>query len=103
MNNYLRVPTAVAAVLCISGCATPRPIGNWYTDISLPGKVTSASGKTKTGTAVCTSFFSLYAAGDCSISKAMEEGGITTVTSTDWKVKNVLGIYGTYTLIVTGE
>jgi len=38
-----------------------------------------------------------------SVSAAMEDGGITTVTGIDWKVKNILGVYGAYTLTVNGE
>jgi len=71
--------------------------------MKLPQNVTSASGGSKTGVAVCTSILTLFAKGDCSVAAAKAEGGITTVTAVDWKVANVLGVYGTYTLTVTGE
>jgi len=103
MKNALRIHTAVLTILSISGCATSFPVGSVYTDLTLPNRVTSASGGSKTGIAECSSILTLYATGDCSISAAKAEGGITTVTAVDWKAHNVLGVYGTYTLTVTGE
>ena len=95
---------AVCAVFMFLGCATMIPIGTLYTKAKLPMMVTSNSGASlKTGVSQCTSILGLIALGDCSIATAKKNGGITKVYSVDWDVKNILGIYGTYKVIVRGE
>jgi hypothetical protein len=47
--------------------------------------------------------FGLVAWGDCSIAAAKRNGKITKVYSVDGDVKNILGIYGVYKVVVTGE
>jgi len=65
---------------------------------------TSNSGvSSKTGEAQCTSVLGMVAFGDCSIDTAKKNGGITKVNNVDWDVKNIMGIYGTYKVIVSGE
>jgi hypothetical protein len=65
---------------------------------------TSNSGvSSKTGEAQCISVLGLVAVGDCSIDTAKKNGGITKVNTVDWDAKNILGIYGTYKVIVSGE
>jgi hypothetical protein len=94
----------VCAVFMLMGCATMIPIGTLYTEQTLPMMVTSNGGaSSKTGVSQCTSMFGLIALGDCSIATAKKNGGITKVYSVDGQVKNILGIYGTYTLVVKGE
>lgn len=58
---------------------------------------------TKTGTSTCTSILGLVAEGDCSISTAAKNGGITKVSTVDFDVSNILFLYATTTVIVTGE
>jgi len=65
---------------------------------------TSNSGvSSKTGEAQCISVLGLVAVGDCSIEAARKNGGITKVNTVDWDARNILGIYGTYKVIVSGE
>lgn len=94
-----------ACIVCmLMGCATIIPIGTLYTDAKMPMMVTSNSGTSlKTGVSQCTSILGLVALGDCSIAAAKRNGGITKVYSVDGDVKNILGIYGVYKVIVTGE
>ena len=93
----------IGAVALLGGCATSAPVGGVFTDITLPIQATSAQGGTKTGTSQCTSILSLLATGDCSIEAAKANGGITEVTSVDWKANNILGIIGNYTTTVRGN
>jgi hypothetical protein len=94
----------VCAVFMLTACATIIPIGGLYTDAKLPGIATSNSGaSSKIGKAQCTSVLGLIAFGDCSIAAAKKNGCIKKVYSVDWDAKNILGIYGTYNVIVTGE
>ena len=100
----LSIFIAILAVAALTGCATMIPIGGLYTATKLPGMATSNSGAAlKTGEAQCTSIMGLVAYGDCSISTAKKNGNINTVHSVDWDAKNILGIYGTYKVIVTGQ
>lgn len=103
MTKAMKLLVPIATVALISGCATPVPVGGLYTDVTLPVMATSASGGTKTGTAVCTSILSLLSSGDCSIDAAKADGGISEVTHVDWKANNILGLIGTYTTTVHGN
>lgn len=94
------VALAVTSVLFCS-CAVSR-VGAIYTDISAPITTTCASGS-KVGTATSTSYLALWAEGDASIEAAKKNGGITTVSSVDTKVKSILGIITTYTTTVRGN
>jgi hypothetical protein len=95
---------AVGAVGMLMGCATMIPMGGLYTRVKLPMTATSNSGaSSKTGEAQCISVLSLIAVGDCSIDAAKKNGGITKVNNVDWDTMNILGIYGSYKVIVSGE
>jgi hypothetical protein len=79
-------------------------MGNVYTGVKLPMVAAGSAGAaTKTGETTCVSVLAVVATGDCSIEAAKKNGGITKVHSADWEVKNILGIYGTYKTIVSGE
>jgi hypothetical protein len=104
MKNFLFV-FALGVVGMLMGCAaTMIPVGGWYTGIRVPITATSNSGaSTKTGEARCISILSLIAVGDCSIDAAMKNGGIKKVNHVDWDAMNVLGVYGSYKVIVKGQ
>jgi hypothetical protein len=88
----------------MAGCATSYPVGCAYTQLKLPVAVTDNSGKsTKVGTAECKSLLYLIATGDASIDTAKKSAGITKVHHVDWEVENILGLIGTYKVIVYGE
>ena len=98
------VVMACIAMSFMTGCATSYPVGSFYTQLKLPMDVTSNTGKsTKVGTAECKSLLSLVATGDASIDTAMKNAGITKVNHVDWECENILGIIGTYRVIVYGE
>jgi hypothetical protein len=95
---------ALGAVSVLMGCATMIPVGGLYTAVKIPITATSNSGaSSKTGQAECISVLALVAIGDCSIDAAKKNGGITKVNNVDFDVKNILGIYGSYKVIVSGE
>lgn len=87
----------------LTGCATPFPVGLWYTDLNLPVSAEGAGKSMKTGTSECISVLGLVTTGDISYEEAMQDGGITKVNHADWKVENVLGVIGKYKLTVYGE
>ena len=88
----------------LMGCATMIPVGTFYTGVKFPLAATGNSGvSTKTGEAKCMSILSVVAVGDCSIDAAKKNGGITKVHHVDWDAMNILGFYGSYKVIVSGE
>ena len=56
----------------------------------------------KVGEATATGVI-LFTEGDCSIKKAMENGGIKKIHHIDYRTKNILGIVGSQTTLVYGE
>jgi hypothetical protein len=94
----------LVAVLLLTGCASVMPVGQAYTNITLPSVATSKAGSgEKSGVAKCKSIMALVAVGDCSLDAAKKAGGITTVSHADWKANSILGIVANYTLTVYGE
>lgn len=94
---------AIAAALGLTSCASYGPMGVVYsggtTGISANNDVKSD----KTGQACVMSILSIVATGDGSIAAAKANGGITKVATVDYNAFNVLGIYGNYCTVVTGE
>jgi hypothetical protein len=45
----------------------------------------------------------LISTGNASVLEAARKAGIKKITSIDYKVSNILGLYGTYCIVVTGE
>ncbi len=88
----------------VSGCATPLPWGQLYTEVAFPSAVGEDGGAySKTGTAKSTSILGLVATGDASIKSAMANGGIKKIKFVDYSCKNILGLYGEYTTTVYGD
>ena len=50
-----------------------------------------------------TSVLGLVATGDASIETAKALGGIKDVVSINYEVNNILGVYGTYCIVVQGR
>lgn len=99
-----RFVLVLGATVMLMGCAMLVPMGGVYTGVKLPMAAPgNGSASAKTGESTCTSVLALVAVGDCSIEAAMKSGGITKVNHVDWSVQNILGIYGTYKIIVSGE
>jgi len=45
----------------------------------------------------------LISTGNASVLEAARKAGIKKITSIDYKMSNILGLYGTYCIVVTGE
>ena len=90
-------------VAFVSGCATPFPLGQLYTEVSFPVAAGEGGSYSKTGTSKSTSILGLVATGDASIKTAMANGRISKVKFVDYSTKNILGLYGEYTTTVYGD
>lgn len=96
---------AVALVLPLSGCVfapVSPPRGILYTDqtsILFPGR---GPGEKK-GMASSHNILFLAGWGNSGLERAMENGGITAVSHTDYRIENYALVYQRYTTIVNGE
>jgi hypothetical protein len=103
MKNIF-TPALLAFALFLGGCAhgmTPVT-GFAFTQVSGPLAATDIAGS-KTGMAKCQSILGLVALGDCSVDAAKKDGGITTVSSVDYKNLSILGIFTELTTVVKGS
>lgn len=93
----------IVFVFVVSGCASSEPVGVLYNStangVSANNKVFSE----KTGKSCATSILGWVAIGDNSINDAKADGGITEVATVDNTAFNVLGVYGHYCTVVSGE
>lgn len=93
----------MSAGAILGGCATYAPLGVVYNSGTTGVSANSSVKPVKTGTACVKSFVGLLALGDGSIAAAKAEGGISRVSTVDYDVFNVLGVYGQYCTVVRGE
>jgi hypothetical protein len=106
LKLFSMMAAGTAAAVLMSGCAMTvgsPATGFVYTKAKGPGHAATPNAMVKTGEATCTSILGIVANGDCSISTAAKNGGITKVATVDYDVTNVLYLYATTTVIVTGE
>ena len=101
---------AIALLACAFGFAAQsvkaeEPWGfGLYSEYTTPADFTIAGAKksAKVGEATCKSVF-FVKMGDCSITSAMANGKMATVSYADWDKFSVLGIYNKKTLKVYGN
>ncbi len=93
MKKLRNVLGVVAASAILASCS-----------ITVPVAATSNQVGSKVGTSKGTCFFQVLCFDvDASIQSAARNGGITKISTVDFKKKDVLGIIITYETIVTGE
>lgn len=94
--------TLVSALL-LSGCMVLPLSGALYTDVRFHTGDHQQDPGPKTGESCVTNILGLIATGDASAVGAAKAAGIKKVNSIDYRMTNILGLYGTYCIIVTGE
>ena len=106
MKKHLcRLLVAATCAAMLAGCAV---IGSAPVTAPIviaekgPVSAGSAAGSAKVGTSEAWGIL-IFATGDASISKAMQNGGITRVHHVDHETTNILGLWAKYTTIVYGE
>jgi len=92
----------LGALALLSGCASYYPHG-FYSTSGKMGVQDNGGPTTKTGKACMKSILGLAASGDASVEAAKANGNITKVSTIDYEVDNLLGVYGTYCTVVKGE
>ena len=94
----------------ISSCAVvPSPVGpvGLFVDVTAPCPAVAANmnatGFSKVGKAEATNILGLIQTGNCGLSEAMKNGGITRIHHVDMQITNVLMLYAKKIIIVYGE
>ena len=93
-------------LLVLSGCAVvASPLnGSIYTSVTYPSLGGSTAGPgMKRGESSASSILGIVATGDAGVEAAARNGNITKIHTADTHASSVLGIYATYTTVVTGE
>ncbi|MBV1873468.1 MAG: TRL-like family protein [Gammaproteobacteria bacterium] len=111
MKGITKIAAVTALTGTLSACAgfysapLAPPMGMLYSDIQAPLSIEPEGTKlgNKVGEASSTNILGLYAVGDVSVAAAAEAGGITTVRHIDYKMKNLLGVLSTFTIVVHGD
>jgi hypothetical protein len=106
MKNTSMLVLGLLRIGALSGCAmaTKQSVtGFAYSDVVNAGEVTSNVAGTKMGEACATSYVGVYATGDASVETARRNGGITSITSVDYKTSNILGFLATSCTRVRGK
>ena len=93
MRKFKMVAASISLAALMSSCS-----------ITLPVSATSNPVGNKVGQSTGTVYLQIFAFdADASIRSAAKNGGITKISTVDFKHTNVLGLVDSYTTIVTGE
>jgi len=102
MARRIALLVIVSASALLAGCATYYPTGTLYTEGQMGVQANGNPGN-KEGKACMRSILGLVAYGDASVDAAKRNGNIQNVDTIDYDVRNFLGIYGKYCLVVRGS
>ncbi len=97
-----KIAILAACAALLSSCGSFLPYGVVYADSTLPRESTGTAGN-RVGKSKSVSYLGLVSMGDASLQAAKKNGGLSTVSTHDTHVKNILGIYTETTTIVTGN
>lgn len=105
--KWLCLALVGAALVSMTGCAmVASPTnGTVYTDVKYPGAHTpqGAVPGPKTGVAEAQNILGIVATGDASIQAAARNGGITRIATVEHQATSILGVWGKFTTMVTGD
>ncbi|MEQ8820102.1 MAG: TRL-like family protein [Sumerlaeia bacterium] len=108
MKRIALAALSAASIFVLAGCYSAPvmpPPGMIYQDtksiIDVDAQSTQMS--SRSGSAESVSYLGLVALGDCSLTTAAQNGGVSTVNQVDYQFFNVLGIYQKFTTIAYGN
>jgi hypothetical protein len=104
----LALLAVLASSTTLTGCAglafsTHSVNTGFYAETKANERVTDNAVGTKTGEACSQSYLGVVTTGDSSVPAAAKAGGIRKIASVDNKFTNMLGLYATYCVVVTGD
>ncbi len=97
-----KIAIIAACAALLSSCGGLAPFGVIYNDSTLACEATGTAGN-RVGKAKSVNYLGLVGIGDSSLQAAKKNGGLSTISTHDVHVKNILGIITEKTTIVTGN
>lgn len=94
MKKFIKPLLIVFAAMSFASCSLTVPVGATSNEVG--SKIGRASGNCYLGSVLCFD-------ADASIMSAAKNGGITKISTVDFKKRDILGLLITYECIVTGE
>lgn len=102
MSRIILLTIAISLLSLHVGCTgLPVPVGGLYTNATVPHSANGGPGG-KTGEAKV-GFIIGIVTGDASVTAAAKAGNISDIKTVDYKIFNILGIFGHVTTVVTGD
>ena len=104
IKRVLLNSSLIATLILMTGCAYPNPPIGLITAVQYPHVQACTSGEigSKTGKSSVTMIL-FISAGDASVRKAANNGGITKIKTIDHQFLSFFGIVQIYRTIVTGD
>ena len=104
LRRLTQIVSLWVTVMFFGGCLAYTPVvGIAMTMVQGPISATAYDRSTGTGKSCASSILGLFAWGDASINAAKSAGQIKQVASVDFDTFNLLGIYGSFCTVVSGN
>ena len=109
MKKVLSASVALGYVCFLGGCMSTPVKGKHqgaaviYADVQFNEHTNDNALGGKRGEGCASNILYIFASGDASAASAAKQAGITKISSVDGTASNILGIYSTYCVVVTGE
>ena len=104
------ITTAILGYLCCLAACGGSPVkgknsggASLYSDVQFNEHTNDNALGGKRGEGCTSNILYIFASGDASAASAAKAAGITKISSVDGTASNILGIYTTYCVVVTGE
>ncbi len=109
MKHFIMAAMVLGFGVSLGACASSPIKGknaggaSVYSDVQFNERATDNALGGKRGESGASDILGIIATGDASAATAAKQAGITKIASVDGTASNILGIYSTYCVVVTGE
>ena len=109
MKKVITASVVLGYLCCLAACGG-SPVkgknaggGSLYSDVQFNERTGDNALGGKRGEGCTSNILAIFASGDASAASAAKQAGITKISSVDGTASNILGLYTTYCVVVTGE
>jgi hypothetical protein len=110
MKHFILAVVVLGFGASLGACGGGAPIkgknagaGSIYSDVQFNERTGDNALGGKRGEGCASNILGFIATGDASAATAAKQAGITKIAAVDGTASNILGLYGTYCVVVTGE
>ncbi|HEV8547816.1 MAG TPA: TRL domain-containing protein [Polyangiaceae bacterium] len=110
MKHFIMALAVLGFGIGLNACAAGQVIkgknqggGSIYSDVQFNERTTDNALGGKRGESCASNILGIIATGDASAATAAKQAGITKIAAVDGTGSSILGVYGTYCVVVTGE